>query len=230
MTKKVSNSSSIPAFEKINSFQRLLICIAIAAIIYFVVEIKNIDALSHIMIGWDAFSICMIIMSWITFYITKSQHIREQAKVQDSNRSLVFTIVLISTLASFLAVLLLLVTKKDGNAGVSWRLPIAIAGMLFSWMLIHTIFALKYAHMFYGNHETKKDTNAGGLEFPNDERPEYIDFAYFSFVIGMTFQVSDVQITSKRIRKVALFHSVLSFGFNTIMIALTINVIAGFGQ
>ena len=172
----------------------------------------------------------MILMSWITFYITKSQHIREQAKVQDSNRSLVFTIVLISTLASFLAVLLLLVTKKDGNAGVSWRLPIAIAGMLFSWMLIHTIFALKYAHMFYGNHETKKDTNAGGLEFPNDERPEYIDFAYFSFVIGMTFQVSDVQITSKRIRKVALFHSALSFGFNTIMIALTINVIAGFGQ
>jgi uncharacterized membrane protein len=230
MAKNETRSSSIPAFEKINSFQRLLICIAVAVIVYFVVEIKNIDTLSHIMIGWDTFSLCMIVMSWITFYITKSQHIREQAKVQDSSRSLVFIIVLISTLASFLAVLLLLVTKKDGNAGVNWRLPIAIAGMLFSWFLIHTIFALKYAHMFYGNHETKKDTHAGGLEFPNDDRPEYFDFAYFSFVLGMTFQVSDVQITSKKLRKTAMLHGLLSFGFNTIMIALTINVIAGFGQ
>lgn len=230
MTKKVSNSTNIPAFEKINSLQKLLICIAIAVIIYFVVEIKDIDAITHIMIGWDTFSLCMIVMSWITFSITTSQHIREQAKVQDSSKSLIFIIVLICTLASFLAVLLLLVTKKDGNAGAAWRLPISIAGMLFSWLLIHTIFALKYAHIFYGNHATKKDTHAGGLEFPDDETPEYIDFAYFSFVIGMTFQVSDVEITTKKLRKVALFHSILSFGFNTIMIALTINVIAGFGQ
>jgi uncharacterized membrane protein len=230
MEKNKSNSSNIPAFEKINSFQRLFICIAIAVIIYFVVEIKNIDTLSHIMISWDVFSLCMIVMSWITFFITKSQHIREQAKVQDSSRSLVFCSVLICTLASFVAVLILLVTKKESNNGASWRLPIAIGGMLFSWFLIHTIFALKYAHMFYGNHETKKDSHAGGLEFPNDDRPEYLDFAYFSFVLGMTFQVSDVQITSKKVRNTAMLHGLLSFGFNTIMIALTINMIASFGS
>jgi uncharacterized membrane protein len=231
MPQKHTSSSDLPFIEKLNSWQKLLICIAIAVAVYFIVEIKNIDVMTHLMIGWDSFSLCMIVMSWITFFVTKSKHIRAQAKVQDSSRSLVFTIVLISTLASFLAVLLLLVTQKDGNDGAAWKLPIAIAGMLFSWFLIHTIFALKYAHIFYGDHETKKDTFAGGINFPGeDETPEYLDFAYFSFVIGMTFQVSDTEISSKRLRKAVLLHSLLSFGFNTIMIALTINVIAGFGK
>jgi uncharacterized membrane protein len=231
MSQKVGTASDLPYIEKINSLQKLLICIALAVIVYFIVEIKDIDVMTHLMIGWDTFSLCLIVMSWITFFVTKSKHIRAQAKVQDSSRSLVFIIVLISTLASFLAVLLLLVTQKDGNEGAAWRLPIAIAGMLFSWFLIHTIFALKYAHIFYGDHETKKDTFAGGLNFPGEDRtPEYLDFAYFSFVIGMTFQVSDIEISSKRLRKAVLLHSLLSFGFNTIMIALTINVIAGFGK
>lgn len=217
----------IPAFERINSFHKLLICAAFAVAVYFIVEIKNIDLLTHLMIGWNAFSVCMITMSWITFFITNSKQIRQQSKIQDPSRSLVFIIIIISTLASFLAVLLLIVTKKGENGGSSWHLPIAIAGMLFSWILIHTIFTLRYAHIFYGDHKTKPDTHAGGLEFPEDSLPEYLDFAYFSFVLGMTFQVSDVQITSKRLRKFALFHGLLSFGFNTIMIALTINLIAG---
>lgn len=229
MDKKQNDSEKKPLIERLNSFQKLFLCIALAVIVYFIVEIKSIDMLSHVMIGWDTFSLCMIVLSWISFFVTKSQHIREQARVQDSSSSIIFIIILISTLASFLAVLLLLVTKKDGNDGASWRLPIAIAGMLFSWFLIHTIFALRYAHKFYGDHATKKDAFAGGLDFP-DETPEYLDFAYFSFVIGMTFQVSDIEVSSKPMRKMVLLHSLLSFGFNTIMIALTINMIASLGS
>lgn len=215
----------IPVFERINSLQKLLACAAIAIAVYFIVEIKNIDVLTHVMIGWDTFSVCMITLSWVTFFITKSKQIRQQAKIQDSGRSIVFIVVVISTLASFFAVLLLIVTKKGENGGSSWHLPIAISGMLFSWILIHTIFTLRYAHIYYGDHATKPDIYAGGLEFPEDSLPEYLDFAYFSFVLGMTFQVSDVQVTSKRLRRFALFHGLLSFGFNTIMIALTINLI-----
>jgi uncharacterized membrane protein len=102
--------------------------------------------------------------------------------------------------------------------------------MLFSWILIHTIFTLRYAHIYYGDDENKPDIHAGGLIFPGGNRPEYMDFAYFSFVLGMTFQVSDVQITTARLRKLALVHGLLSFGFNTIMIALTINLVAGYGS
>lgn len=178
------------------------------------------------MLGWNTFSLCMIVLSLITFSITKAQQIRTQAKKQDPNRSVIFAIIIVATLASFLAVLLLILSKKDSPQHSAWETPVAIAGMLLSWFLIHTIFTLRYAHIYYSNHQTKSNTHAGGLEFPDDEKPEYFDFAYFSFVLGMTFQVSDVQITSKRLRKLALLHGLLSFIFNTIMIALTINLIA----
>lgn len=229
MEETLKNSVKIPFFERINSVQKLIICLIIGGVVYFVLNIKSLDNLSHLMIGWDTFSLCMIVMSWITFFITKSKQIREQAKVQDPKRSIVFIIILISTFASILAVTLLIVTKKEGNSGASWRLPVAILGMLLSWFLIHTVFALRYAHIYYGDHKTKPDTHAGGLEFPGEENPEYLDFAYYSFVLGMTFQVSDVQVTSKRLRSLALLQGLISFGFNTIMIALTINLIAGYG-
>ncbi len=226
----VSNkqSSFAQAFEKIHSFAKILICLAIAIIVYFLIQIEHVDILSHLMIGWDTFSVCLIVMTWITFMITKPQEIREQARVQDSSRSVIFITILIATLASFLAVLLLLVTKQKFKSEESFHLIIAVAGMVLSWFLIHTIFTLRYAHLFYGDADENPGTHAGGLEFPNDKRPDYLDFAYFAFVLGMTFQVSDVQITSKRLRRIAMFHGLLSFGYNTIMIALTINLIAGF--
>lgn len=219
----------LPAFEKINSIQKLFICLTIAVIVYFIVEIKNIDVLTHIMIGWDTFSVCMIVMTWITFFITTAKQIRIQSKVQDPNRSVIFILILISTLASFLTVILLIVSRKGNQTGAAWHLPIAVAGMLFSWILIHTGFTLRYAHIFYGDHKTKPNTHAGGLDFPGDSLPDYLDFAYFSFVLGMTFQVSDVQITSKRFRRLALLHGLISFSFDTTMIALTINILAGIG-
>ena len=207
-----------------------MICLCIGVVVYLIIQIKHLDVLTHAMIGWDTFSLCMIILSWITFSITTSQQIREQSKVQDSSRTIIFFIILIATLASFLAVLLLLITKHQARSTETVHLIIAITGMVLSWFLIHTIFTLRYAHIFYGDDDEKPGTHAGGLEFPDDKKPDYLDFAYFAFVLGMTFQVSDVQITSKRLRRIAMFHGLLSFGYNTIMIALTINLIAGFGN
>jgi uncharacterized membrane protein len=138
--------------------------------------------------------------------------------------------VLIATIASFLAVLLLLFSKHLFKNAEIFHLSIALAGMVLSWFLIHTIYTLRYAHIFYGDDQIDPTTHAGGLIFPGNKKPEYLDFAYFSFVLGMTFQVSDVQITSKYIRRMAMWHGLLSFGYNTVMIALTINVIAGFGN
>ena len=177
------------------------------------------------MIGWDTFSLCMLIFTWITFKITTPAEIRRQASLQDSSRLVIFIIVLISTMASFFAVLILLTTKNIAHDTLDFT--IAICGMLFSWFLVHTIFTMRYAHIYYGDLESNSNIHAGGLEFPNDDKPGYIDFAYFSFVLGMTFQVSDVEISSKNLRKLALLHGILSFGFNTVIVALTINVVAG---
>lgn len=224
---RASKEATRSFFERLNSGHKLLISFAIGVIIYFVVNVKHLDALTHLMIAWDVFSLCMITFSWITFAITQSQQIRELAKEQDSSRVLIFVTVLISTFAGFLAVLLLLISKKDYKDTETLHLIVAISGMLFAWFLIHTIFTYRYAHIFYGDNEEKPNTHAGGLDFPDEKKPDYMDFAYFSFVLGMTFQVSDVDITSKRLRRLALLHSILSFILNTVMIALTINIIAG---
>jgi uncharacterized membrane protein len=226
MAKNQYSKPPVPSFEKINSVHKMLICLGIAIAVYLIIEIKNIDLLTHVMIGWDVFSLCLLIMTWITFFITSAKQIRIQSKVQDPNKSVIFIIILICTLASFFTVLLLIVTKKESESKAAWELPIAVAAMIFSWLLIHTSFTLRYAHIFYGDHETEPNTHAGGLEFPGDTLPDYLDFAYYSFVVGMSFQVSDVQIPSRRFRRMALLHGILSFVFATIMRALTINILA----
>jgi uncharacterized membrane protein len=101
---------------------------------------------------------------------------------------------------------------------------LTIATILLSWFFVHTIFALHYAHEYYGE---RRDGVIGGLNFPGDDDPDYWDFFYFSLVVGMTSQVSDVAITSKSIRRVATMHGALSFFFNVTVLALTINIVSG---
>jgi uncharacterized membrane protein len=99
---------------------------------------------------------------------------------------------------------------------------LATTTIALSWAFIHTFFALHYAHDFYGEHGAKQ----GGLNFPGDDEPDYWDFVYFSFVIGMTSQVSDVTVTSKPIRQTVAAHGIVSFFFNVTLLALTVNIAA----
>jgi uncharacterized membrane protein len=116
-----------------------------------------------------------------------------------------------------------LVSVGSGQAG---HLVLGLATVVLSWSLIQTVFGLHYAHAFYGDSDQPGERrHAGGLLFPGERTPDYFDFVYFSFVIGMTCQVSDVQITSHRMRRLAFLQSVLAFGFNTIILALLINTV-----
>ena len=105
---------------------------------------------------------------------------------------------------------------------------ILVAVTLFvSWLMTHTTFAFRYAHEYYADRPGRRRISTGGLEFPSEKRPDYLDFMYFSLVLGMTFQVSDVQITARKFRRLAAVHGLLSFLFNTIILALTVNIAAG---
>ena len=118
--------------------------------------------------------------------------------------------------------------KAQAGGHFAVHLLLTLLTVVTSWTLLHTLFGLRYAHTFYGDsQQSGVHEHAGGLIFPGNRPPDYFDFAYFSFVVGMTSQVSDVQITSRRMRRLTLVHSVLSFGFNTIILALLINTVSG---
>ena len=129
---------------------------------------------------------------------------------------------------SLLAVILVIHEHRAFQNTEALHLFMAALAVLESWLLIHTVFTLRYAHLFYrSKQEVDVDGSGGGLIFPGKGNPNYRDFAYFSFIIGMTCQVSDVSVTSHSMRLLALLHGLLSFAFNTVILALSINIISG---
>jgi uncharacterized membrane protein len=216
-------------FEKLDRHYRLYLSLLTAFIVYLLT--KSLWPPVAFMFVWIGFSASFLIFSWVVIFASHPKGLRNIASELDTSRTLIFLFVLSAAFISLFAIIVLL--HKDPHAvkrGWTNYLVLATAAVFCSWALIHTLFTLHYAHLYYtyldeNAHATGK--NAGGLDFPGTAVPDYLDFAYFSFVVGMTFQVSDVQITSPVLRRLALLHGLLSFIYNTIIIALSINIISG---
>jgi uncharacterized membrane protein len=212
-------------FYRIKAIYKLLICLGIAVLGFFSLLPVRMEGASRIMVSWDIFSICMIVIYVAIFSAVCPKQLRVLASREDESRTVVFFIVVIAIIGSLGGVLLLLKNQEGWLLSKWLETLIYITGVTFSWILLHMLFTGKYAHLYYGNHPTQKGHIAKGLDIPGDEAPDYVDFAYFAFVIGMTFQVSDIEITSKRMRRLVLIHGLISFIFNTVIVALTINVV-----
>jgi len=184
---------------------------------------------AHLIITWNAFALATIALAWIVICTKDPYEARRNARLQDSSATFLFVLVISAATASLLAVALLLASAKKGAAsGLAGPITLAVTAVVFSWILVHTLFALRYAHIYFQDaHKVERASISGGLIFPGKTEPDYLDFAYFSFVIGMTCQVSDVQIGSPKIRRLALVHGLISFAFNTSILALFVNIIAG---
>ncbi len=209
---------------QLHPLQRVLLSlIATAAAFFFLHQTKLTPLVVYILL-WDVFAFCYIAVSWVTFFYRTPEEIRKRAQIDDGSRIFVFLVILLASFFSMVAVLLLLLAKEETG---DIYLPAVITGMLASWAMVHTTFSVHYARLYYGDDKNDRSKHAAGLEFPHEGKPDYLDFAYFAFVIGMTFQVSDVQITSRLIRRTALVHGLISFLLNTFVVALTINLIAG---
>ncbi len=175
--------------------------------------------------------ISFLAATWVLMVQAKSKTMRRNAQSQDEGRLVILSIVTTAACASIFAIAFIL--KETKGKDISILIPhliLAVVTIIGSWLLVHTIFAMHYAHEYYQDHQTQNECKAGGLDFPEDIEPDYWDFLYFSFVIGMTSQVSDVEITSRSLRRLALLHSILSFFFNTAIVAMSINIIAGLIQ
>ncbi len=207
---------------------RLLLSILLAGIVAIALP-RWISPSANMLCVGDTGMMCFLLLTWRAMVTTTPKVMRNHAQQEDVGRFIILSLVLGSALLSLMALAYLLKTTK-GSVGLILivHLGLSIATILITWSLVHTIFALHYARDYYRDGHTRlKDCQVNGLMFPNEEEPDYWDFLYFSFIIGMTAQVSDVSITSRRLRKLALFHSVLSFFFNTAILAMSINIIAG---
>ena len=156
-----------------------------------------------------------------------AQRTRERAQAQDEPSLVLFLVLLLTNVACVAAVTVLMQQSRD-LAGLERGLHIALAvfALTASWLFIQTMFTFRYAHRYY-TEEKLSEPDGAGLKFPGGLDPDYFDFLYYSFVVGMTSQVSDVEVTSREMRRLTMLHGLLSFGFNVLILALSINVVAG---
>jgi uncharacterized membrane protein len=178
----------------------------------------SLRLVTRLLIGWDSFVALYLVLVYIMMFRCGLAHIRQNAVLQDDGRFLILMVTALGAFASIAAILF----ELSGTHRAAAQLALATVTIALSWAAVHTAFALHYAHDYYRG-------KAGGLQFPSgdhDEHADYWDFVYFSFVIGMTAQVSDVGITDKTIRRTATAHGIISFVFNTALVALMVNIAA----
>jgi uncharacterized membrane protein len=182
--------------------------------------------------AWDAGMFCFLFLSWWVMLRATPDSMRRYAQKQDISRVIILTLITAAACVSVLAIAFLLRDSKHPTYPLFWlHLGLAFSTIVGAWLLVHTIFAAHYARGYYrDNNKSLSQLREEGLDFPGDLEPDYWDFLYFSFVIGMTSQVSDVQVLSRSLRKLALLHGILSFFFNTMILAMSINIIAGLIQ
>ncbi|MEL1242680.1 DUF1345 domain-containing protein [Flavobacterium sp. DGU11] len=210
-----------------NGYQKLVTALVLALVCSGGLLPVQLSIMTRIMAGWDVFAISMTGMMWFLFCTTTAGEQKKIVKKQDDNISTIFAIILTAVCISFSGALLLIFNNDTPSFDKGVATIVTLIAICSSWALFHTIFTVRYAHLYHDDTIIKNGDGSGGINFPNPDAPDYIDFAYFSFVIGMTFQVSDVTISSKTIRRYVLMHSIISFIFNTIIVALAVNIIAG---
>jgi uncharacterized membrane protein len=197
---------------------RTFIAVAIGFIAFFLLP-SSLRLATRLLISWDVFVALYLVLVYALVLRSGLAHIRRNAVLQDDGRFLILLVTALGAFASIAAIVL----ELDAKHRAAPELALATVTIALSWAAVHTTFALHYAHEFY------RGAKPGGLDFPKgheDEDPDYWDFVYFSFVIGMTAQVSDVGVTDKTIRRTATAHGIISFVFNTALLALMVNIAA----
>jgi uncharacterized membrane protein len=184
----------------------------------------------QVVAAWDVFAFATVALALLVMVAKDPYEVRRNARLQDASQTFLFVVVISGATASLFAVFILLGTAKNLTLahGLPSHVALAVGAVVLSWALVHTLFALRYAHFYYADaHKVQRHEIKGGLIFPEDKAPDYFDFLYFSFIIGMTCQVSDVQISRKIIRRMATVHGLIAFLFNTAILAVFVNIVAG---
>ncbi|MBV9655657.1 MAG: DUF1345 domain-containing protein [Acetobacteraceae bacterium] len=184
-------------------------------------------AKARAVLSWDAGVTVYLIAAGVMFFDEREDRMARDAERLQEGEWTVFFVTVAAIVMSFIALIAEFTSTQNVPASQRGVHVAVVAFTLFaSWLMTHVTFGLRYAHEYYSRNGTGEEYERG-LDFPAEKKPDYLDFMYFSLVIGMTFQVSDVQITSRKLRRLAALQGLLSFLFNTVIVALTVNIAAG---
>ena len=225
MAERESDDHALLRFRKMSRPARVVyarprtfIAVAIGIVAFFLLP-DSLRLVTRLLMSWDGFITVYLTLVYIMIFRCELSHIRRNAVLQDDGR---FLILLVTALGAFASIAAIVFELGSSNRSAP-QLTLATVTIALSWAAVHTTFALHYAHDYY------RGAKPGGLQFPSGDQhdhADYWDFVYFSFVIGMTAQVSDVGITDKTIRRTATAHGIVSFIYNTALLALTVNIAA----
>ena len=175
-------------------------------------------------VGWAMAGIVFVVWTWLAVGRMDADCTRSHATREDPTRALTEVMMVLASVASLAGVGYLLLGSSSHGAAADLAAGIGIISVASAWFVVHTVFCLRYASLYYGGDPV------GGIDFNQDEPPAYVDFAYLAFTLGMTFQVSDTDLTTRRIRATALRHALLSYLLGAVVLAVTINLVAGLGS
>jgi uncharacterized membrane protein len=204
-----------------------MLCALVLGLVVFLLTPGHYPTSARVALGWDVGALLFLALTFLMMARSDVARMRRHADRQDLGATGNLVLALLAAAVSLAAVTAVM---SAAPADMDQRMVRLIAGgatILISWTVVHTIFAVHYAQQYYGDGDPGPGRTArGGLDFPSDTAPDYWDFMYFSFVIGMTAQVSDVAVSSKTMRRLSLVQGVVAFIFNTVILALTINIAA----
>ena len=221
-----STAPLLPWSVRLSAPRRLAIVLVIGCLAYLVLE-PWVPGRMRVLIAWNAGALAYLVLAWLAVARANPEMTLVRAQAQDQTGFVMFLLVVTAAATSFVAIGFLSSDLKDLPFWPrTWHLTLSVVALLLSWLLIQTLFAFHYARRYYSRHASSTELRRG-LKFPGDKEPDYLDFAYYSFVVGMTSQVSDVAVLTRHMRRLTLVHGVLSFIFNIAILAMSINIIGG---
>lgn len=194
-----------------------------------------------VLLGWVAAALVFLVLVWATISRFTAAQTSAMATLEDPSRRVSHFVLLAASTASLVSIAFGLHRANNANGALRlWMTVAVLVGVALAWLVVHTVYVLRYAHLYYSGSGAWDDSAAAasargeratapgsGITFPGGEPPDYLDFAYVALTLGMTFQVSDNAFTSRPLRRAALAHCLLSYVFGAVIVAITINVVAG---
>jgi len=203
---------------------RLAVCVGIGMATLFATP-QSIPFSTRVLLSWDAGALLYLALAWYVVARADPTLTRLRVRTQDQSGYVIFLLVVTAACMSIVAIGFLVGNLRDLPFWPrAWHVTLSIVALTLSWLLIQTLFAFHYARRYY-SHRRDPEAEPHGLQFPGGEAPDYLDFMYYAFVVGMTSQVSDVAITKPHMRRLTLIHGILAFVFNIGILAMSINIL-----